>query len=301
MVLGFALQELSNALVIGIITGAIYSLIALGVVLVYKASGVFNFAQGEFGTIAVYALFIWTDSFGLPYFLGIIVALAASVAMGLLTERLVIRPLFDAPRVTLLVATAGVALLAIGVEFWRSGDVQQRVLKPISGELTRVSVLGIKISDQRLITLVALGLVAALLVAFFRSPWGLAVLAASQESTAAELVGISVRRVSSLTWGLAAFLGGVAGVMAGPISQFQPGFLTSGGSGALIPGFTAAVVGGMTSLPGAVAGGLIIGVAEALGGLSTFEAIPGARALSVFVFLLLVLMVRPQGLFGGKS
>jgi branched-chain amino acid transport system permease protein len=296
------LDQLSSALVIGIITGGVYSLVALGLVLVYKASGVFNFAQAEFGTVAVYCAYMALEYAELPYPIAIALGLAAGVVMGLLTERLIVRPLFDAPRVTLLVATAGVALLAIGIELWRFNDPAIRVLAPISTQADRITVLGIQISDQRLVILAALAGTAALLTAFFRSPVGLAVLAASQEPTAAELVGVSVRRVSSLTWGLAAFLGAVAGILAAPISNFAPGFLTSGASGALIPGFTAAVIGGMTSLPGAVAGGLLIGLVESLGGLDLFsDSIPGARAVLVFAALLLVLLVRPQGLFGGRT
>lgn len=291
-------DQLSSALVIGIITGGVYALVALGLVLVYKASGVFNFAQAEFGTVAVYAAYAALEFADLPYPVALLLGLAAGVAMGLLTERLIIRPLFEAPRVTLLVATAGVALLAIGVQFWRANNPALRVLAPISQEANRITVLGIQISDQRLVILLALAATAAILAAFFRSPLGLAVLAASQEPTAAELVGVSVRRVSSLTWGLAAALGATAGLLTAPISNFAPGFLTSGASGALIPGFTAAVIGGMTSLPGAVVGGLAIGLVESLGGLGALDGVPGARAVLVFGALLVVLLVRPQGLFG---
>lgn len=294
-------DQLSSAVVIGVITGGVYALVALGLVLVYKASGVFNFAQAEFGTIAVYAAYAALEFADVPYGLALLVGLAAGVAAGLLTERLIVRPLFDAPRVTLLVATAGVALLAIGVQFWRANNPALRVLAPISEQADRITVLGIQISDQRLVILAALAVTAALLAAFFRSPLGLAVLAASQEPTAAELVGVSVRRVSSLTWGLAALLGAVAGLLAAPISNFSPGFLTSGASGALIPGFTAAVIGGMTSLPGAVIGGLAVGVIESLGGLDLLGDVPGARSVLVFGALLAVLLVRPQGLLGARS
>jgi len=296
-------EQLGNALVIGVITGAVYSLLAVGIVLVYKASGVFNFAQGEFGTVAVYLAYVASDGnyWGLPFGIALVIGLAGAVALGLLTERLVIRPLFDAPRVTLLVATAGVALFAIGVQFWRFNDPAIRSFPAIFKESARITVLGIRISDQRILILLVLAALAVVLVAFFRSPLGLAVLAASQEPVASELVGVSVRKISSLTWALAALFGGLAGILQaapnGGIGSFQPGFLTFGGNGALIPGFTAAVLGGMGSLPGAVGGGLIIGVVEALGGLSLFEEVPGARSVMVFGILLLVLLVRPQGLF----
>src|SRR5437870_9018265 len=103
-----ALTDQTQALVIGVITGAGYGLVALGLVLIYKSSGVFNFAQGEFGTVAVYTLYRVHDRIGVPLVPAVAIGLAAAVAMALATERVVIRPLFDAPRVTLLVATAGV-------------------------------------------------------------------------------------------------------------------------------------------------------------------------------------------------
>jgi branched-chain amino acid transport system permease protein len=296
-VLAVTLSELSQVLVLGVINGAIYSLIAIGLVLIYKASGVFNFAQGEFGTVAIYGAYIAFSIFHLPYGLGLVVGLAAAVATGLATERFVIRPLADAPRVTLLVATAGIALLAIGVEFWRTSNNPLRFFDAIitsPDSLDRVSPFGVAVSDQRLITLVVLAVAAAGLFAFFRSALGLAVLAASQDPVASELVGVSVRRVSTITWGLAALLGGAAGLLYAGGAQFSPGLITTA---VLIPGFTAAIVGGITSLPGAAAGGILVGVLQALGSLSTFEAIKGASFVSVFVVLLAVLMVRPQGLF----
>lgn len=300
-------DQLGNALVIGIITGAVYSLLAVGIVLVYKASGVFNFTQGEFGTVAVYIAYVASDKgyWGLPFGVALLFGLTGAVLFGLLTERLVIRPLFDAPRVTLLVATAGVALLAIGLEFWRFNDPALRSFPAVFAEPARITVLGIRISDQRILVLATLTVIVLILVAFFRSTIGIAVLAASQEPVASELVGVSVRRISSLTWALAALFGGLAGILQaapnGGIGSFQPGFLTFGGSGALIPGFTAAVLGGMGSLPGAVLGGLVIGVVEALGGLGIFEGLPGARSVMVFGVLLLVLLIRPQGLLARKT
>jgi len=301
MVLAITLSELSRVLVLGVINGAIYSLIAIGLVLVYKASGVFNFAQGEFGTIAIYGSYISITTFNLPYGVALVVGLLAALSMGLLTERLVIRPLFDAPRVTLLVATAGVALLAIGVEFWRTANDPLKFFSSIvnsPSSLDRVSPFGVAVSDQRLITLGVLIVAAVLLFLFFRSPLGLAVLAASQEPVASELVGVSVRRISTITWGLAALLGGAAGLLYAGGSQFSPGLITAA---VLIPGFTAAIVGGITSLPGAAAGGILVGVLQALGSLSTFDSIKGASFVSVFIVLLAVLLIRPQGLFASRS
>ncbi|MGH8973939.1 MAG: branched-chain amino acid ABC transporter permease [Acidimicrobiia bacterium] len=298
-VLGLVAVGSEQALVIGLITGAGYGLVALGLVLIYKSSGVFNFAQGEFGTVAVYAL--WAAHVnGIPYVPAIALALLAAMVMGLLTERVIIRRLFDAPRVTLLVATAGVSLLAIGVEIWL-GEARLRFIEPALGRFDRISVLGIKVSDQRMLILATLVLLAIGLGLFFsRTNLGLAILAVSQEPTATELMGISVRRLSSFVWALAAVLGGLGGVLtAGVVQNFGPSFITTS---TLIPAFTAAVLGGMTSLPGAFVGGVVVGVVQAfaidLGGDPAFASIPGPGTLAVFLLLIGVLAIRPQGLLG---
>jgi branched-chain amino acid transport system permease protein len=288
-----------SALVIGATTGSAYGLVALGLVLVYKSSGVFNFAQGEFGTVALYALYLL--DFETSYWLAFLGALVAAALMGFLTERLVVRPLFDAPRVTLLVATAGVALLAIAVEIW-FGSAQGKPIAKGFDRVDRVELLGVQISDQRLWLIVTLAVLAVALALFFtRTNLGLAIIGASQEPVATELVGISVRRLSSFTWVLAAVLGGLAALIAVPDSgSFGPGIMTST---FLIPAFTAAVLGGMTSLPGAFVGGVIIGVLESVAtSAPLFEDIPGTKStLVVFVVLLVVLTVRPQGLFGKRA
>jgi branched-chain amino acid transport system permease protein len=292
--------DLLQSLVIGIVNGAVYALIALGLVLVYRSSGVFNFAQAEFGTIAVYGAF-HAFNHGLPivgWKLGYVPAALFGVLCGvlaaLLTERLVIRPLSQGSKVTLLVATAGIALLSIGVSLWRTNDNPIRFFDPLT-QWEGVSVASVQVSGQRVLTLLLLGAAAAALSLFFRSPYGLAVLAASQDADASELVGLDVKRTSMLVWGIAGLLGAAAGVMLQGGGSFTPGAITTL---ALVPGFTAAVIGGLTSLPGAVVGGMVIGLLESFGRLSTFDAIPGASSVSVFVVLLTVLLVKPEGLLG---
>jgi branched-chain amino acid transport system permease protein len=269
-------------------------------VLVYKSSGIFNFAQGEFGTVAVYAL--WgAHSVGVPYGVAMLLALVAALASGLATERFVVRPLFAAPRVTLLVATAGVSLFAIGTELWL-GEGQLRFLPPALGRLDRVSLFGFAVSDQRLLiaaTLAALAVAGALF--FARTDLGLAILGLSQNPLATELMGISAERLSRFTWGVAAVLGGLGGILSAPLSSgFGAGFLTLS---ALIPAFTAAVLGGMTSLPGAFVGGVVVGVAESIAVSSPFlsKHVPGAPSVVVFALLVAVLALRPQGLLGSRS
>jgi branched-chain amino acid transport system permease protein len=289
-----------QALVIGVITGAGYGLVALGLVLIYKSSGVFNFAQGEFGTVAVYTLYRVHDRIGIPLVVAILIGLAAAVAMALATERIIVRPLFNAPRVTLLVATAGVSLLAISLELWL-GEARLRFIQPALGRFNRISLFDVQVSDQRMLVLLALVVLALLLGLFFsRTNLGLAILAVSQEPVATELMGISVRRLSSFIWGLTGLLAGIAGMLTAPVvGSFGPGFLTFN---ALIPGFTAAVLGGMTSLPGAFVGGVVVGVAQSLAvSAPAFKEIPGPGSVMVFVILVVVLTVRPQGLLGKAS
>jgi branched-chain amino acid transport system permease protein len=289
-----------QTLVIGVVAGSGYGLIALGLVLVYKSSGIFNFAQGEFGTVAVYAL--WgAHSAGVPYGAAMLLGLLAALASGLATERFVVRPLFTAPRVTLLVATAGVSLLAIGTELWL-GQSRLRFVSPALGRLDRVSLFGFAVSDQRLLVLATLAALAVGGALFFaRSDLGLAILGLSQNPRATELMGISAEGLSRFTWGVAAVLGGLGGILSAPLAGgFGPGFVTLS---ALIPAFTAAVLGGMTSLPGAFVGGVIVGVAESVA--VTYpvfsEHIPGAPSVMVFALLVAVLTLRPRGLLGPRS
>jgi branched-chain amino acid transport system permease protein len=282
-----------QALIIGLISGASYGLVALGLVLVYKSSGVFNFAQGEFGTVAVYVLWLATTN-DVPYLAAIVLALVVAGAFGFFTERVVIRPLASSPRVTVLVASAATALVAVAVELW-VGQARIRPVDPALSRQDRVEILDVFISDQRLLIFLAVAVIAVVLGIFFnRTNLGLAVLAASQERTATSLVGINVRSLSALVWLLAALLGGVAGILTGPLNGFGPGFLTFS---ALVAGFTAAVIGGFTSLPGSFLGGVIVGVTQSVAtSASIFQDIPGPQTASLFVLLVLILLVKPEGL-----
>jgi branched-chain amino acid transport system permease protein len=288
-----------TSLVLGLFQGAVYGLLAVGLVLVYKGMRVFNFAQGEFGSVAAFVSFGLVVNAGLPYGFAILGGLVAAVAMGLLVERLVIRPLFDAPRVTVLVATVGVALLAIALTVLVA-QPQARVMPPaVPGESITVFGAGI-MPQQFLLVLVLIAVAVAMAWFFSRTDYGLAVLAMSQDTFATRVIGVSTVTMSRLIWGLAALLGGLAGVLQAPVGIFTPGFMTAT---TLVPAFAAAVLGGMTSLPGAFVGGLLVGVAQNLGVYTLGQqlGVPGAAELTVFLLLLLVLLVRPRGLLGKEA
>ena len=308
-----------SPLINGIANGAAYGLLGLGLVLLYKSNRIFNFAQGEFatvGAIVTYVFFVGTGFLPkmpgpdwLRYVLAALLGLTASVGVALLTERLVIRPMFNRAKVVLVVGTVGVALLLIGVEGLLPYPKTQS-LPTVSDVLhirpfvTRVDNIPLLYQDvTKLIMLVALAIAAFL---FFRfTATGTAILAVSQDSTAARVVGISVERISLISWGIAGLLGGIAGILLAvpPQGTVTPGAFTGT---TLTVAFSAAVLGGMTSLPGAFVGGLSLGLIEAFAQ-SDSSFVPGLRSvnsgqeLAVFIVLLVVLLVRPQGLLGRET
>ncbi len=286
----------------GAIQGAIYGLLGLGLVLLFKGNRIFNFAQAEFGSVAALVVFACLGGSKflpkMPYGVAILVGLAAGTLMALAAERLIVRPLFAQPKVTIVVATAGLALLAISVELFLQGPNAASLPPIVAGDLVNNG--GLRITNQQAVSLVVLAVLAVAAVLFFnKTRTGLAVLAVSQEPTATSLVGISVNRISALTWGIAGFLGATAGILLIGGATVAPGIVTAT---ALIPAFTAAVFGGITSLPGAFVGGIVIGVAERLAAINLQgTAIPGADDLVVFVLLLAVLLIRPAGLLGKEA
>lgn len=290
--------DLLTPVITGVVQGSIYGLLGLGLVLLYKSNRIFNFAQGEFGTVAAFvaaAVLIGRGPFPeLPYPFALLIGLAVGILLGLVVERLVVRPLFSQPKVTLVVATAGVALLLVSLELFVIGVNGQQVRPIVAGDL--ISSGGLRVTYQQLIVVLVLGSLAALAALFFsRTRTGTAIIAVSQEPTATSLVGISVNRVSAITWGMAGGLGAVAGMLLAPTTIIAPGFMTAA---TLIPAFTAAVLGGISSLPGAFVGGVAVGVIEQFGAKIPSEVFPGGNSVVVFAVLLFVLLVRPAGLLG---
>jgi len=288
---------IARPLVIGIANGAGYGLVAIGLVLIYKSSRVFNFAAGEFVTLGAYATYL--AAFHVPYLLAMVAGVLAGLAAGLATERLVVRPLSARPKVTVLVATAAIATAVIPMEIV-IGHLRTFPARPvIKKPLNAFHIFGVFISwQQLLIVLILAGAGAGLAYFFSRTDLGLATLASSQEPTATRLMGIRLNRISSLMWGTAGALGGLAGVLLAPVTfGFAPAF---GTTDVLIAAFTAAVLGGMTSVPGAFVGGVLVGVVQSLAQFNLGH-IPGANSVAVFVVLIAVLLVRPTGLLGTEA
>ena len=281
--------QLLQSLLSGVTVGAIYALVALGFAIIYNASRVINFAQGEFVMIGGMAAAVFVDA-GLPLPLSILFSVGLGTLIGMLLEKLAVEPARGAPVVTLIIITIGASILLRGLAalVW---DKRIRSLPAFSGDVP-IAVGGATLLPQTLWVLgTALAAVAALWWFFNRTLSGKAMLAVSHNRLAAQLVGISVRRVLLVSFGLSAGLGALAGVLIAPIS------FTAWDVGVMLglKGFAAAMLGGIGSGPGAIAGGLALGLIESLGAGYLSSAYKDVFA---FVVLLAALVFLPNGLAG---
>lgn len=289
---------MGQVLVLGVVAGGIYALFALATVLVYRGSRVLNFAQGELGTLGLFLAATLINDRDMPWIVGAVVAIAVTTAIGVVFERFVVRRMGDAQRVSVAVATVGLLLFLLSAELLRIGASPRSIEGPIGG--FGPSIAGVIVSPTQIVGLiVALGCGVGLSIWLRRTDFGLGVLAAAQDPSAARLVGVPVNRVSAFVWGTGAGLSTIACLLVAPsLGAFAPGAFGR----LFLFGLTAAIVGGLTSLPGAFAGGLVVGLVEAgAGRLFADSSLPGVKTLAVFVLLLVTLTVRPNGLFGTRD
>lgn len=286
-----------QTIVVGLIAGSIYALIALGISLVYKASRVLNFAQAEVGTLTLYLTWWLTARHGLPWAVGALASVLAATAIGLVFERLIIRPMSTAPRVSVAVATIGLFSLMIAVETALFAGTIYLLPPPISHGGARVA--GVFVSASQWLALALVIAVAVALAAFLRfTDFGLMVQASADDPVAAQLMGGPRGRISAFTWGTSGALSAMAVLLIEPtVGVLSPGAF----AGLFVGGLTAALVGGLSSLPGAFVGGLLVGVAEAeVKAHLVLTAIPSFQTTAMLVIVLLVLLLRPQGLLGRR-
>jgi branched-chain amino acid transport system permease protein len=288
----------AQSLVIGLVQGGTYGLIALGLVLAYRGSRVLNFAQAEIGTASLFIAWIVSGAWHKPYWMGALAAIASALVIGLLFERLVVRPMASAPRLTVAVGTIGLFGFLVAMEAYLNGPTPRYLTPPLGG--LGLHIAGVYVSPTQLLTFGVIAVVAIALTLFLRyTDFGLGVLAAAQDATAARLVGIPLGRVSMFTWGAAAVLSALAALLIEPtITLISPNGI---GIRLFICGLAAALLGGMTSLPGAFVGGLIVGVLTAEGAYLTPSGVPGGFTVVLFVIVMAVLFLRPQGLFGRSA
>ncbi|MBD9374573.1 branched-chain amino acid ABC transporter permease [Rhizobium sp. ARZ01] len=286
------MSEFLQLLISGLTVGAVYALVALGFTLIYNASDVINFAQGDFVMIGgMGTVFLMAAGLSLP--IAALIAVLGAVIVGLLLHRLAIEPARGASPVTLIMITIGASIFIRGaaqIVF----DKQFHTLPAFSGA-DPINIAGAAILPQSLWVLAgAIILFVALYLFLTRTLTGKALIATAANRLAARLVGINVRVMLGLAFGLSAAMGALAGILVAPITltRYDIGLIFA------LKGFAAAMVGGMGSPQGALVGGLLIGILEAFGAGYISSAYKDAVA---FLAILLVLFVMPRGLFGSKS
>lgn len=285
-------QFWAQVVVSGLTPGATYALMALGFVLVYKATGVVNFAQGEAVMVGAYAGLMIHTELRLPYVPALLLTLVFTFFLGVAVELIVYRPLIRAPAVSVILASIALGqILRSGARILRGEDM--RIFPPMLSN-SPVSIGGVLITPLSLGIVVLSLLFMAVLAAFFR--WfrlGKAMRAVSQNQLAASLMGVSVPGVFSLTWGISSLLAGASGMLLAPLVMISPemGLIA-------FKGFVAAILGGFTSIPGAIVGGVLMGILENLAGVFAGTAF---KDVISFLFMVGVLAVRPMGLLGAAE
>jgi len=284
-----------QALVVGVIAGGIYGLYALGLVLVFKGSGVLNFAHAEVGMLALLVAQNVIVGHGQPYLVGAGAALLTAVVVGVAFERAAVWPLRAAPRMSVVVATIALLSLLIAMELRIFGGLPRLLDPPIHGN--GITVFDVIVSPTQIVSLIVVAVVGLALAAFLRfTDFGLSVLAAAQDQEALRFLGIRLARVSIFTWGVAAALSALAALLIQPTI----GAIAPNAFGVLfIKALGAALIGGLFSMPGAFVGGLVVGIAEAeIRHATVSSSLTGLPELCIFGVVVLVLTLRPQGLLG---
>ena len=293
-----------EVLIGGLLSGVMYSLVALGFVLIYKASGVFNFAQGGMVFFAALVFVTFGELLGAPFWLAFALTLVVMVALGVATERIVLRPLVNQPQISLFMATIGLTFFIEGVaqlvQLWAFEDLSPRPLnlgvqdQPIEWMLTRFNIL---ISSFDLFAAAVAGVLVASLALFFnRTRIGRALRAVADDHQAALSVGISLNQIWVIVWFTAGIVALITGIMWGARSDVSFALEI-----VALKALPVLILGGFESIAGAIVGGLIIGAAEKLAEVYLGPFVGGGiEGWFAYVMALLFLLVRPEGLFGEK-
>jgi len=287
------INEISQTILSGLAVGCVYGIVALGFVLIFKATEVINFAQGEMLVLGAFIAYSLITFLGFSYWASLLITILCLGLLGMLLERVLLRPLIGEPTFVIFILTIGLGYFIRSsvsmVPRW--GADTYGFITPFTGKTIQYANLIISLEHVSIITMTLILIL--LLFAFFRyTKVGVAIRATSQNQLAAVYMGISVFKVFSMTWIISGALGGIAGVFLAPITfvHMNMGFLG-------LKAFPAAVLGGFGSIPGAMVGGIIIGVTESLAGVYLPK---GWKDVAAWIILILVLILRPEGLLGEK-
>lgn len=277
----------------GLSIGSLYAVVGLGIVLLYRTSRVLNFAHGDLAMVTTMIAYSLLTAAGIAFAGSVALTLLAAFAFGALFYFIVLRPVKEATLLGQIITTAGFALVLSGAAVVIWGASTKVLPFPLS-RFVAYDILGIRV-DQLTVGSFIVSLITMVLLYLLvqKTKFGLAMRAVSQNDVAARVLGIPVRRVYAVTWGVSTLLGAIGGLLLAPVTFVSPSMMFD----PFLKGFAAAVLGGLDSLPGVIVGGLILGVVENVFGGYVSTAFKSTVA---FVMIIAVLLVRPEGLLGRK-
>lgn len=283
--------EILQQMVNGLAIGSVYTLIALGLTVVFGILGIAHFAHGSVAMSGGYLTFLFGERFGLGFFAAMALAMVAGAVLGLVIERLAYRPVRNAPHINAFIIALGLTMMIEGLNLLAFGADQVVIQTPYRGVF---NVGGVVVAELRLLVIltacVLIGVVALLIS---RTKTGKSIRAVAQNPPAAVLMGVNVNRVSAIVFSVSSALGAAAGALVGALLAIAPGV----GEGLAVKGFAVLILGGLGSVPGAIVGGLVLGVSESLAAGFISSAYKDVIA---FMVMILVLLFRPEGLLGRR-
>ena len=282
------LQQMLNGLAIG----SVYIVIALGLTVVFGILGIAHFAHGSVAMSGGYLTFFFGERLGIGFFQAMALAMLAGAVIGLLIERLAYRPVRDAPHINaFIIALVGLTMMVEGINLLSFGADQVVIQTPYRGVF---NVGGVAVAELRLLViLTAFTLIGAVALLISRTKTGKSIRAVAQNRPAAVLMGVNVNRVSAIVFSVSSALGAAAGALVGALLAIAPGV----GEGLAVKGFAVLILGGLGSIPGAIVGGLVLGVSESLAAGFISSAYKDVIA---FMVMIVVLLFRPEGLLGKR-
>jgi len=280
----------------GLAVGCLYALIALGFVLIFKATGVLNIAQGEIIMISAFICYFLVVNFHIPFLISVLLTIIIAGLMGILTERLILRPMIGEPLFAVIMITIGLSIFLRSMAGISFGYNNLTFPSPFPDEVINLG--GVILSYAQVWIMVSTAVLIGVFFIFFKySRMGLAMRGTADDQDTALLMGISVKRVFATIWGLSFLTAAIAGVFLGNTMVINIAL-----ANVAINAFPAIILGGLDSIPGAIIGGLAIGVIENISGGYLDQMVGGGvKDVVPFAFMFLVLMIRPYGLFGKKE
>lgn len=288
------MTTLLQVIIYGIAVGAVYGLVALGFVLVFKTCGAFNVAQGELLMVLAFICMSLTTQFNLPFYLAVLITLVVAVLLGFIIERLLLRPMVNQPLMAILMMTLGLALVikSVSLLVWSYHAYRFPVWLP-KGEL---QLGGLALSWDYVASFL---IVAVVLIAFgiyFRyARFALAMRSVGEDQVVSQIMGIKISTVYGMAWALSLVVAAIGGIVLGTLTSVNSTLSIFGLF--VIP---VIIIGGLTSIPGAIVGGIIVGVTEKVVAMYLGTALPGFASVAPYVLLLAILYIRPAGLWGEK-